>query len=82
MAYDPGSRPAAHQTRRGPASPTAALAATCWSTCYPAHTNQQHRFLGLSFGLLFFYAIAIVFQLYFGGDMMYEMRRNPSLRFY
>ena len=27
-------------------------------------------------GLLFFYAIAIVFQLYHGGDMMYEMRRR------
>ena len=26
--------------------------------------------------LLLFYAIAILFQLYHGGDMMYEMRRR------
>ena len=29
-------------------------------------------------GLLLFYAIAIVFQLYHGGDVMYEMRRRKG----
>ena len=30
------------------------------------------------FVLLLFYAIATVFHLYLGGDMMYEMRRQPQ----
>ena len=31
---------------------------------------------------LLFYAIATIFQLYSGGDVMYEMRRSPSLHLY
>ena len=35
---------------------------------------------GLIVGFLLFYAIAIVFQLYHSGDMMYEMRgHKPTL---
>ena len=30
------------------------------------------------FVLLLFYAIAIVFQFYLGGDKMYEMRRRKA----
>ena len=39
--------------------------------------NNSHGVLSL-FALLLFYAIAMVFQLYHSGDMMYEMRRKSE----